>query len=146
MSWLPTDWIGRGVCFQQRRVFSLLDIDAAVVQARPVPVIGYRVDHFVETSINLARYFDAISAKAGIWCQDDEVECPTPKALIENKRRAFDAVDHRSIWPPSKGGIGEQTASTSPCKLAWYRNIQCPLRDGRSPPAGRILWRCVHLY
>src|SRR5438477_10734671 len=31
MSWLPTDWIGRGICFQQRRVFSLLDIDAAVV-------------------------------------------------------------------------------------------------------------------
>jgi len=48
-------------------------------------MIGYRVDHFFETRINLAGHFDAISAKAGSWCHDNEVEHTTPKALIETK-------------------------------------------------------------
>src|ERR1700742_3839065 len=80
-------------------------------------MIGYRINHFVETRINLAGYFDAIGATAGIWCHDNEVEHTTPKALVEDRRRALDAIDHRSIWPPSQVGIRKQSASPFAVKV-----------------------------
>jgi hypothetical protein len=92
-------------------IYSLLDINTAVVHSRAIPMIGYRVDHFIETRVNLAGHFDAISARTGIWCHDNEVEHATPKALIENIRRAFDTIDNRRILPPFESGIREQAAS-----------------------------------
>ena len=112
MSWLPSDWIGRGICVQQRRVFSLLDINPTVLDSSLVSMIGYRVDHFIEPRINLAGHFDAVSTKTWLRSHDNEVEHATPKALVENVRRPFNAVDHRRIRPPSESGIREQGAST----------------------------------
>src|SRR5262245_40813631 len=118
MSWLPTCWIDRSVRFQQRRVLCLFDINTTVVDAGPVTMIGHGVDHLLKARINLTWDFDAISAKAGIRSQYNEVEHAFPKTLVEHKGRALDTIDYRYVRPPSDGGIRKHVGSTSNCKLA----------------------------